>query len=792
MKILPALFCVLLLSVASAHAAPYRVVSWDDSGVTVEFTCPEPVLTRLESEGEPPVYDVRMPGFIPVELEGMPVLPARRFLFAVPSRTGVRLDVLERDVQQLNGIVPRLFGGKRIPYDRQRDAVRAMAAKTGAEYIRLGDVGIYRRTNLAMVDFRPVLLDPSGEGIRYVRRIVVRLSFPPAERAEKPSRPDRSIMHRIINTEQAGEWRREPSRRRLAQRTPFELGRSDSWLRISVPETGVYLITYNDLLVAGINPDNINPATMRLFSAPPFQQPDSVRNGGSFEDEYHLVEHALLYRGSASWEGDSILFYGVGVEGWMNAIDPAADPVDRYEHLYEMENTYWLTWGGNFDEDVVRMAPRGVAPGGGAPDMDVGTYEERIHTEKDTQYDPIYAGDRWYWVRMNVDGTSSYSNSFYCTALPQGAESGTGRVVTIGYGPYVSGHYINSARYYINGSIIDTLTWTISAGSFAPKMLDTQLMNLVEGKNTFMVRKDSDDAAYVLWYDILYRRSLTAQSGMLDFFAPTSAGTARFTMAGFTGGDQVLLDVTDCEHPVILTGWRRSGGNIEFDDDLDGSPRHYIAVSVSSLRDADLELAGSAVSRLPSLRDDPVCPDMLIIYNRRFRNAAHALEAHRAMHLPYTDQPVVKAVDIRHVYDNFSCGLKDPLAIRNYIKFLYDNFSEGGEPTLRYVLLLGNGTHDPKDIVGAGTDMIPFFMNNRDNYYNEAIEDDDFLVKMDAGMDRYADLAVGRLTVITAQEANAWVERIIEYETSVEPGTWTMSIPPRQTPISSFSMTPRR
>ncbi|HUV37582.1 MAG TPA: type IX secretion system sortase PorU [Patescibacteria group bacterium] len=771
MKPFIAALLLVLLFAAPAHAEPYRIISWDDRGVTVEFKCPEPVLTRLGGEGDPAVHDVRIPGFIPTEIEGMPVLPARRFVFAVPSPTGVRLDVLERDVEFIAGIVPRLFSAEKIPFERQREMVRSSVRDDGTEFIQLSEVGTYRRTHLAMVDFRPLIVDRSGEGLHRVRRIVVRLSFPRAPGAETPSRPDRSIARLLVNGDQAAGWPPDTSRRRLTQRTPFEFSRSASWVKIRVSKTGLYLITYNDLLVAGVNPNNIVPTTMRLFSASPFQQPDSIGNGGSFEDAYHLTEHAITYRGSASWEGDSILFYGVGAEGWKNCIDPAADPTERYEHLYETENTYWLTWGGNFPESPVRMESRSVAPAAGAPDINVSTYEERIHAERDTQYDPIYSEDRWYWVRMNVDGSTSYSNGFSCTDLPPGEEHGTGRIVTIGYGPYVP-PYINSARYYVNGSILDTLTWTVTFGSFRPKTLDMPLTNLVEGKNTFTVQKDIDDAAYVLWYDILYRRNLTAQSGMLDFSAPPSAGTARFTMNGFVSGDRVLLDVTNYENPVILTGWRPSGGTIEFEDDLDGSPRHYAAYAVSSLRDPDLEIAGTSLSRLPSLRDDTESPHMLIIYHPRFRSAALALEAHRSMRLPYADQPDVKSVDIEHVYDNFSCGLKDPLAIRNYIKFLYDNFSEGGEPKLRYVLLVGNGTHDPKDVMRAGTDLVPFYMNIEYHYYNEAIEDDDFLVKMDAGVDYYADLAIGRLTVITAQEANNWVDRIIDYETNVEPGTW--------------------
>ncbi len=766
---------LVLIGVSAVHAAPYRVLSWDSGSVTVEFNTPEPVVTELGGEGKPRIVHLYIPGFAPLELEGMPIVPWRRFLFAVTAPSGVRLDLLEREVLPVEGVVPLIYSAEPVPIDRQREMIRS-TARDGEEFLRLADVGMFRGTHLAAVEFTPLVLNPSRDGLLYAKRVVMRLTFPAAREGTVINRPDRSLEGVLVNTDQAAGWRAEPQRRIFAQRAPFEFSRSDNWLKIRVSQTGVHLMTYNDLLVAGVNPNNIDPQTMRLFSAAPLQQPDSVSGGGSFEESYHLVEHAIGYRGSASWEGDSIFFYGVGVEGWMNAINPSAEPTRRFEHLYEKENVYWLTWGGTFTGDPLRFEERNVAPRGGAPGITVGTYEERMHIEKDVQYDPIYADDRWYWVQMNVGGSTSFSHSFYCTDLPQGEERGRGRIVTIGYGPYVPYHNVGTARYYINGSVVDTLGWIVFSGSFVPDILDEPISNLVEGKNTFMVQKDVDDAAYVFSYDVLYRRRLAAQSGVLDFFAPRETGTARFTMTGFTSGGKLLLDVTDHENPVLLTDWQGGAGTITIDDDLDGSPRHYLATTVTSVKKPSIELAGSHISPLPSLRDDAVCPDMLIIYHERFRNAALALKTHREAHLPYAENPVVKTVDIEHVYDNFSCGLKDPIAIRNYIKFLYDNFTDGGEPVLRYVLLVGNGTHDPKDIIGAGTDLIPFYMNIHYHYFNEAVEDDDFLVKMDEGNDKYIDLAIGRLTVLTVQEANRWVERIIDYETNIKQGTWKNKI----------------
>ncbi|MCK4350643.1 MAG: hypothetical protein KAX13_07275, partial [Candidatus Krumholzibacteria bacterium] len=175
-------------------------------------------------------------------------------------------------------------------------------------------------------------------------------------------------------------------------------------------------------------------------------------------------------------------------------------------------------------------------------------------------------------------------------------------------------------------------------------------------------------------------------------------------------------------------------------------------------------------------RDDPVCPDMVIIYHERFAEAAASLRAYREQGIPYAPDPYIKSVSITEVYENFSNGLKDPIAIRNYLKFLYDNFREEGEPVLKYVLLIGNGTYDTKDILGRANDFLPLYMNR---YYTQElypVEDDDFLVKLDGGGDRFADIAIGRFSVLNERDANSWVERLSSYSRRETSGPWRNKI----------------
>ncbi|UCF06738.1 MAG: type IX secretion system sortase PorU [bacterium] len=779
---------LILVCASSLRAAPYRVLTWDEGSITVEFVTGEPLIIPLDDEGSRPMSTIHLPGYFSLRREGRPILPIRRFLFEVPSpRTHV--EILERDVVPIEGTLPEVFftsGGSR---DRQRRVLDGWDQEKDGGFVRFAGVGLHRRRYLAQVDLFPIILSAGADKLLHARRLVIRLTFPPARVAERKAAAVRPIDHLIVNREQAALWRGWDGERAPSQRTPFEFARSTNWIRIGVESRGVYLITYSDLMNAGVDPHIIDPTTLRLFSGGPVQQPDSVPHGGSFLSDYRLTEHAITYRGSSVWEGDSIIFYGVGTEGWRDDIDPDASRTERYEHLYATENVYWLTWGGSFQGQPKRMAERTVQPiPGPGPVVDVTSYEERLHVEEDVLYDPIYTDDRWYWRRLLEGSTASFTHSFILSHIA----SADGMVRAIGYGPFQSGqNNDNSAVFSLNGTEIETLSWHVRSYYVpeAMEILEQPVTNLQNGTNSFNIQlnyqsdNDKTEQMYVLWYEIFYTRQLMATAGFLDFHGPEGANYYIYTAGGFPAGEILLLHVTHHEEPVILTGFQRSGGDLIFGDEFREGGNHYLAVSVSQLQQPALD----DVRAVPSLRDELPPPHMIIVYHDRFQSAAQTIREHRAAKLPYADNPVVKAIDVRDVYNNFSGGMKDPIAIRNYLKFLYDNFTEGGEPVIRYALLIGNGTYDPKDILDKGLDLVPYYFNIRYINENEGIEDEDFLTKLDDYIlwidrdgdgqpdtipDVMPDVAIGRMSVLSEREANAWIDRIVHYEGKHELGPW--------------------
>jgi hypothetical protein len=752
MKRLPVLLLIALLLPAAAGAGNWHIISEDDAGITIEFVTGSPVIMTGGKM-------VRIPGFTQERVPGLPVLPVKRFLIEVPADRGIRLQVLGSTAVPVEGVVPEVWpGGEAAPAAPRDFAV-------------LASVETMRKRRLALVDIYPVIANMENGSLLHSERITIRLSWAPSRpvsgKRAVPGPEDRYVIG-------TGRWTGSDEIPALAapgERTTFEFALSDKWLKLTMQGTGLYRISYEDLTRAGVNPQTIDPASVRIFTTGPLQQPDSIRHGGSFEEDYHLTEVELHYSGAntgSMMPGEYFIYYGLGIRGWNDHLDPSTEDIRFYKHMYFDNSVYWMSWGGSFEGQPARVQSRVVAPTG-STDLDVNTYSHRIHVEQDVLYDPIHTDDYWYWRRLN-EGTTLFEEKFQCVDIAGGG----GMVRTLGYGPYIYNNNQNEADCYVNEEHAGHMSWIVYS-DFRPDTVETAVSSIVEGENKFRLIKTSEDVMYVLWFDLFYNRYLKALDGRLDFFSPSGAmSTAAITMNGFpTTGEIFLFDVTDHAGPVRLTGWQNTLGEIVFEEVLDAVPRHYHASTVASIRTPSITIESMAPGVFPSLRDETP-PDMIIVYHRNFQEAANRLAAYRRNNLPYSDNPVVRAVDIEDVYNNFSGGMKDPLAVRNYLKFLYDTFSDGGAPVIDYALLIGNCTYDSRNILGRSSDFVPVYINV--NYEDQGVEDDDFLVKLDSGYDRMIDVAIGRMPVLTRRDADLWVDRVIRYESDIDMGTWRNSV----------------
>ena len=115
-----------------------------------------------------------------------------------------------------------------------------------------------------------------------------------------------------------------------------------------------------------------------------------------------------------------------------------------------------------------------------------------------------------------------------------------------------------------------------------------------------------------------------------------------------------------------------------------------------------------------------------------------------------------KTVAVEDVWNAFGHGERSPEAIHEFLTFAYQEWKG-----LRYVVLIGDASYDPKDYLGLGKPSpLPSKMV-RTSYLWTASDPALALVH---GDDSLPDLAIGRLPAPTSGELRVMIDKILEYE----------------------------
>ena len=142
----------------------------------------------------------------------------------------------------------------------------------------------------------------------------------------------------------------------------------------------------------------------------------------------------------------------------------------------------------------------------------------------------------------------------------------------------------------------------------------------------------------------------------------------------------------------------------------------------------------------------------------------------------------VQIIPADELYNEFSSGTPDANAYRRYLKMLYDR-ADNEEDMPSYLLLLGDGAWDNRMLLSTWSGCSPsdfLLCYESENSYSETscyVSDDYFCVLDDnEGGDLVttdkADVAVGRISARTADEAQVAVDKIESYVNNEEAGSW--------------------
>lgn len=583
--------------------------------------------------------------------------------------------------------------------------------------------------------------------------------------------------------------------------TPFDpFNTTSHWVALRLTATGLYHVTGQQLAGYGVPVGDVDPAKLRLYrggslalEADP-EYPDALQ-----ADRTRLNEVAIsvVDGGDGEWNlDDEVRFYGVGTSAWLDRLQPGAARLDFYDHPYASEAVYWLTWENDATASPLPGTPRRVpvvqAPALGG--QSVTTARLRLHLEQQYADAVGVVADNWIWDSSIF---SSHTDQFTVRTPVAGSSAHFVADVRGMYDLY-SAAFVFTGKAWLNSDQAQSGTTTFGYAAQNDSLrvrITGESTALVGGSNTFTVQNasaaQSTRRALALdSFDLLYWTSLSLDPafGQLEFAhwgdqvaAPATATDLRLSVAA--GVTPVLWDVTQPDSARILVG-TPGAGVVTYGVERDpGADLHCLASATSGLLAVD---SGSRL--LPvSLLDDDGDVDYVVVAASAMAVPGQNLASFRGAVLPGVASPRARAVTAEAIYNNFSGGQKDPMAIRNYLRSLYE---KGGQ-RLRHVCLVGKASRDFRNYRGATPlvdlyDLVPTVVRHYFPLFPVALNrqtpfaSDDALVSFDSPppsvIDRtdldVPDVACGRLPALDAAQAHAMVDRAIEEAAAPAEGAW--------------------
>lgn len=534
------------------------------------------------------------------------------------------------------------------------------------------------------------------------------------------------------------------------------------WIKMSFKESGVYKITWNKLREMGIEPATIDPRNLAIYGNSGGMLPQSL----SEQRPADLIENPILVSGESDGvfgENDYLLFYVDEVNEVL--YDSNSDQFTVIKNLYSDDIFYFLTVKNSAGLRIQQK------PDMGSSSPEITEARQIIYHELD-ETNLLSSGREWFGEQLNAINTISFNHSLanlvadrniklYTEFLSQAyvstsldIEVNNSSVGTLNFDP------IPNSQYAIKGNL-QSLTIELSTNQVSSDQLNLEFTYDRNGANS--------SVAYLnkFWIDLPINPSFSAEQRLLRF-APTNSGVSTYAINSSHSETQVW-DVTEPQS-VKIQETSSTANKIEFGA-FSSSYAEYFVFDPSSLPEPD-EFEEVANQNLRST--NPI--DFVIITNEELMSEAQRLAGFRSNR----DGLQVLVATTTQIYNEFSSGRQDISAIRDFIKFKYDQGS------LKYALFFGKGSYDYKDRLEENTNLVPIYEARNsihplltyasDDYFGFLEDHEGEWIESNQG-DHTLDIGIGRIPAKDMNQAKKAVDKIILYQTSANTlGDWKSKI----------------
>ena len=528
------------------------------------------------------------------------------------------------------------------------------------------------------------------------------------------------------------------------------------WVKITIPENGVYEVTYDELREMGFN----NPEKVHIFGFGGAKISEVLT--GAVPDDMRRVPMLRT--------NNKLCFYANGPISFSISDYSTTPRFTRTFNPYSQVGYYFLTELNVQDHTPSRKTTVTVNNYVDTPTSLAYFYHEKEQTTISSSGKEML-GEDFAENKLLVD--YYLPNLADSTIVVHSCIAANMTQMTYATGVIHSGGAVDTTSYSLASSRIYKPSNAYVNYNFASPYCRVKLTHPSE-HGQYEPYLPYDDTTTVslarLDYFILsYKHDnvLTEENGnqVLMGFAATN-GTERFQLPN-ASSSTVVWFVNSPNNPAVVTTNTyndQSGQGLAFFSPS-ASTSLYIAFDPAKTLKKIIaweDVENQNLHALPT-------PDMLIITNKAFIEQAQRIaDLHAAV-----DGIDVAVVDQEQVFNEFSSGTRDAMAYRLICKMFYDR----DNTKFKNLLLFGPGSFDNRELMGSHPLNLLTYQSDNSNYSDFSYTSDDFYGFLDdnSGSNVANDklrIGIGRITAGDVEEARNDVDKLVEYYANPDYGVW--------------------
>ncbi len=535
---------------------------------------------------------------------------------------------------------------------------------------------------------------------------------------------------------------------------------SGEWFKFTVDTTGVYKLDKDFLQSLGMDVSAINPKNIQIYGNGgemlPFRNDDFRYDG--------LQENAIYVEGEGdnSFENnDYILFYARGPHSWNTKEVSNINNLEHQFNIFSDKAYYFITVANTSGKRILEKTQITATA-----NQQITTFLDHTFFEKD-EVNLFAVGQQWFGDSFNIENVQSYTIPFNNIVSEEDVVVKVRGVTESSLTSQMDVKVNSQNLFTVNFSAISGLTKAVASENSGSIQLSGSAINVEVSYNN---NGNPSAKAYLDYIEIIGEKKLIAAGKQFSFRNLEVNNTPNVFeyLIENSANISLLWDVTDPINPSNIINESTTNYTFKVSG---GTPQEFIALNENDYYTPKTpEITTVENQNLHSLSNY----DYVIITQDFLMEQAQRLADY---HIQNSNLKA-KVISLHQIYNEFSSGSPDITGIRDFVKHLYTNFTTN---QLKYVCLFGDASYDYKDRIGGNNNIVPVFEAFNSFNLATSFATDDFYGMMDDNegeMNSFdiQDVVTGRVPVSDVLQAEALVNKILNYYHSKSFGDWRTQI----------------